>query len=330
MVVIFFAFLATLVHGHPLYVPRDGSAEDLFSTSDLNLFDDGTLAPSLTGEDHTSSSDILEPDASIFTSNLLQDYSPVNQPLTTIDESHPQNLFRDPVADSDLYSNNFDSLVASTNYGSESSPSVPSSKCESSAPGSGDFVADYDPNEDSSINMFDPSVSIANADDSMRIFNLKGRGELRYKGGGGGPYVPVARYELDPNTSPDTMRSEAYAADGTPIGPMNCPNGSKKSCCIWNAVPPFSQCWPGLAYNPHYFCSFAKNLFCCGETPEPGGPGINCQPIQWTKSRDGRKQRDPNTLQGPTSNPFQEIFPILQPLPDLTPSSDFCRPKKRA
>lgn len=334
MAVVFFALLATLVRGYPSNVPRDGSAEDIFATSNLNLFADSTLVPSLTSEDYTSSSDNLEPDASIFTSDFLQDYPPVSQTLADFNEGHTQTLFGDYVADSDPPVGDFDSLVATTNYGSENSASVTISNCDSSALESGDFLAEWDPNEDSLFNMFDPSVSVAEADDDMGMFNLKGRAEPRYRGGtgglGGGVYVPVQRFELDPNTSPETTRYGAYAADGTPISMMNCPNGSKRTCCKWDAIPPFSQCWSALQHTISAVCRLAKNQFCCGGVSEPGGPGINCQPIQWSKARDGRRQREPSSPQGPTSNPFQEIFPILQPLPDLTPKPDFCSPRRRA
>lgn len=333
MEIIFVAFLATLVQGYPSNVIRDGSAENMFPTSDLNLFDDITLVPSLTSEDHTPSSDILESDPSAFTSDFLQDYSPAGQPLTNINEDHTQTLFGDTLAGSDPSFGNFDSMVATTSDGSENSASVPISNCDSSALENGEFLAEYDPNEDSSFTMFNPSVSVANADDNMGMFNLRGRAEPRYRGGGTGnrgDYVPVQRYELDPNTHPDTPRTNAWAADGTPISPMNCPNGSKKTCCLWDAIPPFSQCWPAINHAPPAVCRFAKNIFCCADVLEPGGAGINCQPVQWTKARDGRRARAPSTPQDPTSNPFEDIFPILRPLPDLTPNSDFCSPIKRA
>ena len=333
MAVIFFAFLATLVQGYPSIVPRDGSAEDMFSTSNLNPLDDISLVPSLASEDHTSSSDILEPDASTFTADFLPDYSLVGQPLTNINEGQTQTLFGDPLTQSDSSFGDFNPLVATTNDGSEYSALTPGSNCDSSALDSGDFLADYDSNEDSSFAMFDPSVSVANADDNVGMFNLRGRAEPRYRGGsggGGGVYIPVQRYELDPNTSPDTPRYDAWAADGTPISPMNCPNGSKKTCCAWDAISPFSQCWVAINHAPSSLCRFAKNLFCCAGVTEQGGAGINCQPIQWSKARDGRRARNPSTPQGPTSNPFEDIFPILRPLPDLTPNSDFCSPRRRA
>lgn len=324
MVVIFFAFLAVLVQGYPSNLPRDGSAEDLFSSSNLNVIDDGNPVPSLTSADYTSSSNTLDPDASIFASNFLQEYSPGDQSLTDINEDHTQTLFVDPVADSDPSFDSFDPLVAATSYESENGASIPSSNCEHSALETGDFLAEYDPDEDSSINMFDPSASVTNAD----ISKLKGR-EIRHGGGGGYPYVPVQRFDLDPNTSPDTPNSEAYAADGTPLRPMNCPNGSKKACCVWDAIPPFSQCWPAVRYTPVSVCRLAKNQFCCGDISENGGPGIDCEQMKWSKSRDGRKQRPPNP---PQSNPFLDMFPILQDLPDLNPNTDFCpspRPRRR-
>lgn len=312
MTVIFFASLATLIRGYPSNVPRDGSAKDMFSTSNLNLFDDSALVPSLTSEDRTSS-DNLESDASTFISDFPQDYSPLDQILPDIEEDHTQTLFGDPPIDSDR--------PVTTNYGSEDSASVPISNCDNSALENEDFLAEYDPNEDSVPNMFDSSISVADADDNMRMFNLRARG------GGAGTYIPVQRYELDPNTSPDTPKSGAYAADGTPIRTSHCPSGSKRTCCVWNAIPPFSQCWPALQDTKSLACRFARNQFCCAGVSEPGGPGINCQPMQWSKSRDGRKQRE-SSSEGPTSNSFEEMFPILQPLPDFTPNSDFCSPRR--
>lgn len=325
MAVILFAFLATLVQGYPANVPRGDSAVDWFSASNLNAFDDGTVITSLKLEEQTSPSSIWDLDASMLTLDFPQEYFPASQLLTSTNEGHTQTLFGDLVADSDPSFGSFEPIATTTNYGSENSASIPTSNCEDSALETGDFLAGYDPNEDSSFNIFDQSVSVANADDNLSMFNLKGR-EIRYGGGGGAPYVPVSRYDLDPNTSPNTPNSEAYAADGTPLRPMQCPNGKTKACCTWDAFPPFSQCWPAVRFTPASVCRLAKNQFCCAKIPEPGGMGIDCEQMKWSKARDGRKQREPTP---PTSSQFQEIFPILQPLPELNPNPDFCSPRRR-
>ena len=338
MEVIFFAFLPILVQGRSSNIPRASSAEDLFSTPSFNYFDDSALTSAFDSEDHTSNSNIFDPDSSLFASNYLQEYSPADQPLINTDEDS-QTLLGNPVTDSDPFLDGFDPLVAMTENGSENGASIPSTYCEDSALETGDFFAEYDPNEDYSISMFDPSTSTANADDYVRMFNLKRSKELRSRGGGGAgghrpdarPYVTVTRYDLDPNTSPNTLNINAYAADGTPISPMLCPHGTKRNCCIWDALPPFSQCWPWARYMTTQVCRLAKNQFCCDEVPKRGGEGINCQDMKWTRSRDARKQRQPAEDPPPTSSSeLQEIFPILQPLPDLSPnpSLDFCSPRR--
>lgn len=328
---IFFAFLTILVHGYPSNVLRDNSAEDLFSTSHLDTFDDGTLVSSLPSGDYNSagasSSNTLDTDGSIFTSNFLEGSSPAGPPLT-----NTQTLFGDPVTDSDPSLDIFDPLVASTNYGLEDGASIQNSdtfvsnpNCEDSAIETGGFLAAYDPNQDSSIDMFDQSASVTNAEDSIRTANLKGPGNtIQVRGVGAGQYVAVTRYDLDPNTSPYTQTPEAYAADGTPIRQGNCPAGKKRTCCVWATVPPFSLCW--LSPKNTQVCRFAKNQFCCADVTRPGGPGIDCDEPPWVKARDGRKQRE-TPPQSPTSNQLQETFPILQELPGVNPA--YCRPQRR-
>lgn len=314
---VIFAFLALRVLGYPSNIPWD--------------LDDPILVPSLTSEDDTSSADLWKLDDSIFTPDSLQDYSPVSQTLHNADDGLTQPPFGELFfADSDFFVGHFKSLVATTNYGSEDSASSLISNCDSSSLDYGDFLADYSPT-DSSFNILDPSISVANTDDNLSMFNRRSRVEPRSPGGAAGSYEPKPRYELDPATNPETQKSSAYAADGTPISPMNCPSGKKKACCAWDAIPPFSQCWIGQRFLASVACRPAKNQACCAEVPEPGGPGIDCEPVQWGKSRDGRTQRDPNQSQGgPSSTPFQDTFPILQPLPDLTPSPNlFCSPSRQ-
>lgn len=335
MAVIFFAFLAIIVHGFPSKAPRDSSAEDLFSMSNPYDIDDSTLVPSLISEDYTSSN-LLDPDPSVFTPDFFQDYSPTDQPLAMISEDPTQNLFEDPTTGSDPSYSSFDSLAATTNYESENDASIPTSNCEQSGLDTGDLFAEqYDSKEDSSISVLARSAPVVNADDNIRKFKLKGR---QMPDGGTSIRVldiPGSSFDLDPNTSPDTGVSQAYAADGTPLRPKQCPNGTKRSCCKWDSFPPFSQCWPH-AVNMGV-CRSAKNQFCCasilnGGSVNTGVPstGLDCQDMKWQKSRDGRKQRAPSSLESPTSNQLQEIFPILQPLPDLSPSNpDFCSIRRR-
>ena len=135
-------------------------------------------------------------------------------------------------------------------------------------------------------------------------------------------------YPLDPNTPDETPPSDAYAADGTPIELGNCPRGKKQSCCFWDAIPPFSQCW--IVAGNKAACKFAKNRFCCREVPQAGGPGLDCEPTRWIRARDSRPARKGS--ESPSSNELelQELFPILQNLPELPDSSpNFCLPRAR-
>lgn len=164
---------------------------------------------------------------------------------------------------------------------------------------SGEFLAEYDPTEDFSIELFDPSISSAKI--KKRIDTL---------------------YELDPNTPDSATSDQAYAADGTPLQPAKCPGGKRRVCCIRDAVPPFSQCW--FILRNVWACRFIKNKFCCAGVPVLGGAGIDCEDMKWVKARDGRQPRE-NSFQEPPSNQFQETFPIFQPLPDLNPDPGYCK-----
>ncbi len=121
----------------------------------------------------------------------------------------------------------------------------------------------------------------------------------------------VPTYELDPRTGKYTELKDAYAQDGTPIRPKNCPDGKKRSCCRYDAEGgPFSECWKDGHNNA--VCRYARNQFCCEDVPVKGGPGVNCEEAKWVKAR-GRVTRPEDSS---AMNQFREFFPILQ---DLSP-----------
>ena len=119
-------------------------------------------------------------------------------------------------------------------------------------------------------------------------------------------------YELGPDIGPTVDASDAYAADGTAIKPNRCPKSTKKSCCTDNT---HTACWR-YPLNIQ-LCRYARNLYCCAEISQPGGPGVGCQTIEWVYERTRPRKKPPSN----PPNQLQGIFDIFQ-FPDLNPSSN--------
>lgn len=312
----FLAFLVVLVHGHPSNLPREEMGENLFLSSNANILTDGALVSSLTPGDsglREAFSTSFGMEGFIIEKNSFDsECSSADNTIFTLDPSlvdtnaeHAPGLFTDSDPGSNPFIDIFDPLVATTSL--DLNANLANTNCEDSATNPGEFLAEYDPTQDFSVEMFDPSFSSAKA--KKRVD--------RY-------------YDLDPDTPQYAESERAYAADGTAIQPATCPDGKRRACCLWNADPPFSQCWP---FPGNYMvCRFVKNKVCCAKVPVAGEAGIDCEKMRWIKARDGRKSREDspeNPPENPASNEFQEIFPILKPLPDLNPDDAYCKPRAR-
>jgi hypothetical protein len=194
------------------------------------------------------------------------------------------------------------------------------------------FTDYYYPEEDVSMNVFDPWSPTANSEDFIVSSNSefgenpKKPRKPRYK--------PVERFKLDPQMDPLTRVRQAKAEDGTPIRPGICPRKKSKTCCLRDAIPPFSKCWKPLDARAYIdrkrMCLYAMNLFCCESVTYDnyalnGGLGTNCEDMRWVKDPARESNSPQDSSQGPSQIELQEIFPILQPLPELPgPNLDYC------
>jgi hypothetical protein len=383
MSIIYLAFLAVLIHAYPSDFALDDSAENLFSLSDPDILDDGTLVSSAVSPDHEtigtssewggfSSVESLDPgyeseeqaswnsfdfespaDTSVFTAeDSPMEYSnfAILDP-SLLKEEPSQALLGDWDWNPDSI-NGVDSVVDTTNYGSRKDPfifnlnSFPvNPECDGSSSFETEnflaeddptvetegFLTGYYPAADSSLTNYAPSAFTADSENSMFVARSAEGSDGPKEKSRKEPYVPVRIYKLDPNTSPYATTAEAYTDDGTPIKIGKCPKGTSRACCQWDAIPPFSVCWT-METNKSA-CRYAKSRFCCEKVQRGGGAGINCQDATWVEAHDGRKAR-PNASPGtlpPSSHPFQELFPVLQPLPLLPddPEPAYCKNSRR-
>jgi hypothetical protein len=311
-----FAFLLIGVSATSL----DYAAEDLFPTSNSDIFDDDTSASLIASSDNTYEQPYFvknlnfesSGDPSMFlVENFPEEDSTLdflNLPSASIDEGYSEPLLEGNVFHSEADSSVFtpDSL----------------SSCEDSSVEPEDFTAELYSENDSSFSSNDPSAYSTNTENSFVAASVEGLDNKVTK-----PTGPAKTFPLDPNTSPTTRTTEAYAADGTPIQPQKCQPGKSHTCCLWNAIAPFSRCWRKGTH--HGVCQYAQNRVCCASVSKQGGPGIDCEKTKWVVSRDGRAPRVPQDP--PSSSQLQELFPILQdltPLQDSNPAS--CRPRPRS
>lgn len=325
-------FLTVLVRAYPANLPWDESAEDLLSTSNLNTLDDTFVISSTNTLDDpftVFSSNTLDDTLTVSSSNALDpspfltEYSPEENYIAATDPFLPdlngepaENLFVNYNPDSkeeEFSISNLDSSLISANCGDTSiQPDDPLFDYDAADPSTNIFARSVEYTEDPSLLTTDDIESSA-----------KGQSNTR-------KYFPERTYDLDPGTGPYTRTFEAYAGDGTPLQLGNCPAGKKRTCCL-PTNPPFSQCWL-MPTSTQALCRFAKNQFCCQGVQSKGGPGIECEEARWIRSRDGRAAREipseEEPLESPTSSEYQELFPILKPLPDLT-RPDSCLPRVR-
>lgn len=343
---ILLAFLSVLVRAYPSALPLDNS-ENLFSTPSPEILNDGTLLSSIgssefeSGGNSASNIFIFE---GLIDNSVVAESSPVedstfDKPLTV---ESSENLFDDSNLSPGSSASIFSSDVITANSNIEQSSNNPTlgsfvtnSNCDGSSIGTDDLLAEYYPEEDTSADIFDPSVFAANPGDNLLVARLEGSEIPQIQpptnpGRNKGTYVRPQVYTLPPNTGKYLRTYDAYAEDGTPIQPASCPAGKKRACCDPDAIPPFSRCWRG-GQGPNSICAFAKNQFCCTSVEKAAGPGIDCDEAKWIKSRDGR-QSLPNSggENQPSTLDLQDLFPILQPLPPLTdPNPTWCKPRGR-
>jgi hypothetical protein len=324
MGIISLAFWTVLAHAYSPDLSWDNSAPD------VDIFNDGAFVSSLTS---TDTSDFLAGD-----SILMLDSS-----LAGPDEDPSANMFQDENSETDIYANILDSSsilnmntpLANSNcedlltesrdhlaghYFEQISPTESDDflakrvSAEDSSIEAGDLLADSYAEEDFSINNFDSWGPLASSDDSEWFEQNVPRKKKPPK------WDPNRKiYDLKPNSPTWTETSNAYAADGTPITPLKCPRGKQKTCCYPDTDPPFSKCWLARWVNPGV-CKFARNLFCCDGVERRGGAAINCEKIKWAEARDGRRtEPQPPSEPPPDASPIEldEIFPILQPIPEL-------------
>lgn len=304
MGIISFGFCVVLIH---VILLPENSAENLFSENNLDpayesegIFSANILDLDYASQESSSSSDSDWEDSintSIFSAeNLPAEDSIFDVSVPSLAKKEP--FITDDASEDDSMWLDSDSVLVSSN-------------CDESA------MNIFDTREVEDI--FSGDVLIGSIDKKKKSPTSP---PIKYTN------VLPFTYPLDPNTPDDTPPWDAYAADGTPIQLGNCPRGKKQSCCIWDAVPPFSQCW-NVAGNKAA-CKFAKNRFCCREVLQPGGIGLDCEPTRWNRARDSRPVR--KSSESSSSNEFelQELFPILQNLPELPDSSpNLCLPGAR-
>jgi hypothetical protein len=320
------AFVTILVGAYP-----QNFQGDLFTNEPI-----GDVS-SVFGSDDTASS--LNP-------NIFHDSSLISSTPSSIDESH--DIFSsamDGADDGDVLSfGTGDDEVEPPSESLGSSLVGVSGKEGSSIGNEPLSLESYDPEEISSLDIFDSSIATANCNsgadastgmfgssDSTSLYDLDGESVLIAspeipddlpKPGApkpGAPRRPAWRYtaepiyELDPRSNKQTTAISAFAADGTPIKPKPCPNGTNRSCCKDNT---FAECW--TSSHLLQLCRFAKNLFCCDDVPGSGVPGVGCTPVQWILQR-GRLPRDKQDPPPNQPNPLQGVFDLFE-FPDLNPS----------
>ena len=286
----------------------DDSTGDLFATSNSNLFDETTVS---------TSSNTLDD------STFLNAYSSTDGPLVT----DPSLVDLNQDSNGDLFaSNNLNSEEGSSISGLDLS--LVAANCGDSSIQSDYFLLDdysTNPSTDisaSTVDFGDPSLT----DDFVPLEDKQARIRKPFI------YVPPPTYDLAPSTGPYTPLEEAVAEDGTPIRPKLCAIGKTRKCCLLTD-PPFSRCW--LWPRNREVCSYARNQFCCGEYKYGGGPASDCEEVKWIedKARSGEKQGentgDAKPSEESISNQLEELFPILQPLPDINPPPAYCKPGTR-
>ena len=304
MGIVLLALIIILVRAYPENLPWDDSAEGLFPTSNLNLFDD-TIP--------YSTSNTLDDSA------FLNGYSPEDDhtvvtipPLADLNGEPAEDSLTNynlDFADEGLPMAHLDSSLVDANCGDLS--------IQTEDPLFNDYV------EDPSTNLFAPAIDAE--DPSLPITD--DRISLENKGTRKGQYVPEKTYDLGPSTGPYTPSWDAVAEDGTPLRFARCPAGKKRTCCS-RTDPPFIECWLASMSTP--VCQFARNQYCCTGVQSKGGPGIDCENTRWIKARGRAQELNPSEDPQGTSlpNQLQELFPILQDLPDINPPA-YCQSRRR-
>lgn len=327
-----FVFLLILVaHAYP---SASSSAEDLFSTSDPDMSDNGALASFQATQDpifeSPSAVNTLDLDDSTDTSIFLPQNLPAEDSifgvsdqslanthsdsgvsdlsLASIDEGYTESLFENESLEPETPTHNADSLTDTTGYDLGGYPSIAiadsppvQSYCEDSSTETGDDIPDDISDEDLSLN---------------KEAHLRG---------------PGPTFTLDPTTPLLTKVGDAYATDGTPIQPQRCKDGKYRSCCIWNPELPFQKCW--YIRQERWPCQYAKNMACCAEVPWAGFPGVDCEESKWVKSRDTSRKKSPENPPNASSfqDQLQELFPVLRGVPPLQDSNPaYCKPRSRS
>jgi hypothetical protein len=140
------------------------------------------------------------------------------------------------------------------------------------------------------------------------------------------PKKPSLRYTIDPNTPQNVDYKSAYADDGiTPIKKGTCPDGKKRTCCEWYNPELLNKCWSPTAFSrPLDVCVPAMNQFCCksvtfGLYRIDGGIGHDCERAPWVMDVRRMRQQSKKSSPEPSEIDLQELFPILQPLPEPNP-----------
>lgn len=308
MFVLLLVYVVAVIYASPHKIRDDLFMQDLtedsslpFEPANTNILDDGTLVSSAAISVDDSKGDLF---------------------LSSVDAGSTDAVDFGQGSDvgKDLPMENFDLSSLDANGGQESSVGNMAFPLESSNPeadppidilDSSISTAPCNSQSDSSIKSSDSSASTTLQDlEGNPILIASDDSPGASRGKPNSRYTIEPTYELGPYTGPYTYTSDAYAEDGTAIKPGRCPSGTKKACCrdYTNMV-----CWfyPG---NPQ-LCRYAKNLYCCGDVPEIGGPGTDCQTMKWIYER-GRANKTPPPDQ---PNQLQGVFDIFQ-FPDLNPN----------
>ncbi len=359
MAMIFLAFCSVFGQVYSADIFWDNSAEGFFLMPSPDLLDDSALTFSPSPSESTSGilspSNALDAEGFFDASAFLAEDSPQQDSIFTLDSFSTDvngeeagavlidyNPTMDPSTDI------FDSPFATTDYELEADSSIldlDSSRIgcnrDDSSTAPEDYLAGYD-SVGGSWTEF-PPASLPTEDSNLvaNIFFDEETTELAKSRPAKPKLNPGLIYDLDPRTHKYTLTTEAYARDGkTPIKPRICPQGKTKTCCWFDTIPQFSQCWSPEENNQ--VCQYAKNLFCCQRVPRGGAPGIDCENVQWVQARSRRsratqpppeqEQQSPSpSLESIENNQLEEIFPILRGLPDLDqnpnpdPNPGFCK-----
>jgi hypothetical protein len=348
MNIISLLFLTSLTHVGSSDNIWDNPTEALLSSSNPNVFDD-SLVSSLTDTSDflpdyfAEEIDFIETDASISNWNSLLANSPCQDSVKIKDhlaifypEVDPLIEPGDPFAQNFADDNLFEAEDLLATYYPEEDPFIETSHyAEDHLFETRDLLVNYFPEENVenvSLDHFDLWSPTFSSEDSILSSNFEvGINPGKYQRP---PPEPIPRYEIDPNTAPFVGYNHAYAEDGTPIRKGNCPKGKRRICCNWIAADPFSECWYPPGPKPYRLCAPAMNLFCCrsvilGKSRKQGGTGEDCERVPWLlderrrpkSSEESFEEPSQESLEEPSEVPsridLEELFPILQPLPEL-------------